>query len=207
MTAEVAEKFEAGPAPVVPLFPLPDVWLFPFFVLPLHVFEPRYRQMIEDILDGPGRLVLGTIQAGHAHEAPGRPPVYPLAGLGEIGRHERLPDGRFHILLVGLQRVFVREVPCERLYRKVEVLPASEVPLSREHEAELRPLLLEALGKRLPEATQIPGEFSTAHLVDMLLLRLPLEHARMNALYSELDLDQRARGVLQEHRRTQAAGS
>ena len=47
---------------VVPLFPLPQVWLFPYVVLPLHVFEERYRQMVEDSLDGPGRIVLGTIR-------------------------------------------------------------------------------------------------------------------------------------------------
>ena len=49
---------ERVPARIVPLFPLPNVWLFPAIVLPLHVFEQRYRQMVEDCLDGPGRIVL-----------------------------------------------------------------------------------------------------------------------------------------------------
>ena len=61
---------------VVPLFPLPNLWLFPSVVLPLHVFEERYRQMIEDSLDGVGRLVLGTIQAGHELDSAGSPPVF-----------------------------------------------------------------------------------------------------------------------------------
>lgn len=186
---------------VVPLFPLPNVWLFPAVILPLNVFEERYRQMVEDCLDGPGRIVLGTIQAGHEGESAGAPPVYPLAGLGEIGRHERLADGRFNILLVGLQRVAVKEVPSERLYRKVEVLPATELPIAEEHEEGLRRSLLEALALRTKDLPKIPDEFSTAHLADMLVLRLPLAHASLNELFSELDTEKRARTALAEHER------
>ena len=64
---------------VVPLFPLPRVWLFPYVVLPLYVFEERYRQMIEDSLDGPGRIVLGTVEQG--------------ASPGEIARYFQLYGG------------------------------------------------------------------------------------------------------------------
>ena len=190
---------QSSPGRVVPLFPLPDVWLFPFVVLPLHVFEPRYRQMIEDILDDVGRLVLGTIQAGHEHEAPGSPPIYPIAGLGEIGRHERLPDGRFKILLVGLQRVFVRETESTRLYRQVEVHPAPEVPLRKREEAELRAPLLAALRERMKDLPERSEGFTTSYLVDMLLLRMPLPHELMNELYSELDPARRARAALAQH--------
>ena len=71
---------------VSPMFPLGTV-LFPSMVLPLHVFEPRYRAMVEDLLDSPGRLVIATVPEEHVAELPGSPPVYPVAGLGEIGRH------------------------------------------------------------------------------------------------------------------------
>ncbi|NOT29154.1 MAG: LON peptidase substrate-binding domain-containing protein [Planctomycetes bacterium] len=189
-----------------PLFPLPNVWLFPAVILPLQVFEERYRQMIEDSLDGPGRIVLGTIQAGHEDESAGAPPIYPLAGLGEIGRHERSADGRFNILLVGLQRVFVREVPSERLYRKVEYAPAPEVPIAAEHEPELRARLLAALTTRTEDLPAIPPEFSSSHLADMLVLRLPLEHGELNGLYAELDAEKRARAALAEHERRPPSG-
>jgi Lon protease-like protein len=184
---------------VVPLFPLADVWLFPFFVLPLHVFEPRYRQLIEDILDGIGRLVLGTIQAGHEHEAEGSPPIYPIAGLGEIGRHERLPDGRFRILLVGLQRVFVKEVSSARLYRQVEAHPAPELPLEKREETELRAPLLAALRERMETLPEGIEKSTTSHVVDMLLLRIPLPHELMNELYQELHVARRAREALAQH--------
>jgi Lon protease-like protein len=184
---------------ILPLFPLPRVWLFPAVILPLHVFEERYRQMLEDVLDSQGRIVLGTIQDGHESDAANAPPIYPIAGLGEIGRHERLPDGRYNILLVGLQRVFVREVPSDRLYRKVEAIPAHEVPIDGHAEPELRTQLLMALNARTKDFPKVPPEFSTGHLADMLLLRLPLEPASLNALYSELDTEKRALAALTEH--------
>ena len=190
---------------IVPLFPLPNVWLFPAVVLPLHVFEERYRQMIEDCLDGPGRIVLGTIQAGHEGDAPDSPPIYSVAGLGEIARHERLTDGRFNILLVGLTRVFVREVPSERLYRLVEAVPASEVPIAKEREPGLRAELLAALAARTKDLPAIPDELATAHVADMLVLRVALAHERMNELYSELDVEKRAHAALAEHARVPPA--
>jgi len=184
---------------IVPLFPLPNVWLFPNVVLPLHIFEERYRQMIEDSLDGPGHLVLGTIQSGREREAPGAPPIHPVAGLGVIERHERLADGRFNILLVGLTRVFVREVPSERLYRLVEAVPVLEVPIAKEREPDLRAELLAALAARTKDLPAIPDELATAHVADMLVLRLSLAHERLNQLYAELDVEKRARAALVEH--------
>ncbi len=57
------------------MFALPQVWLFPYVILPLHVFEERYRQMIEDNLDGQGRIVLGTVQQGQEDDLLGNPAV------------------------------------------------------------------------------------------------------------------------------------
>jgi Lon protease-like protein len=204
---------ERVPGRVVPMFPLPNVWLFPAVILPLHVFEQRYRQMVEDCLDGPGRIVLGTIRAGHepdasgAPDAPGTPPIYPVAGLGEIGRHERLPDGRFNLLLVGLQRVVVREAPSDRLYRKVEIQPAPEQPIPAAREPALREALLASLAElatELPEATE---PYTTGHLADLLVLRLSPGHETVQRLYGELDVEQRARAALAEHRRRRQASS
>jgi Lon protease-like protein len=184
---------------VVPLFPLPDVWLFPGVIMPLNVFEERYVQMVEDCLDGPGRIVLGTIRSGHETAATGDPPIYPLAGLGEIGRHERKNDGRYEILLVGLQRVFVREVDSDRLYRRVEMRPVAEKPIDEEREPGLRKSLIDALEARTKDVPKIPDEFSTSHLIDMLVLRMPLTHGALNGLYAELDVEKRARKALAVH--------
>ena len=191
---------------MVPLFALPQVWLFPYVILPLHVFEERYRQMIEDNLDGQGRIVLGTVQQGQEDDLLGNPAVYPIAGLGEIGRHERLAGGDFNILLVGLQRVRIEEVPSDRLYRRVEVEPAIEIAVPEEHEGELKQRLIAAILKRTDDLTSIPPQVSASHLADLLTLRMPLPHDVLCHLYGELDAEARAHLALEEHDRRPKLG-
>jgi len=108
----------------IPIFPLPDVVLFPNTLLPLHVFEPRYRRMVEDALAGDGRIAMALLRSGWEREYYGRPPVHPVAGAGEIVRHERLADGRFNILLRGTMRIgIVAELREEAPYRVVRARP------------------------------------------------------------------------------------
>jgi len=193
---------EGGPqVQTFPVFPLPRLWLFPGVILPLHVFEPRYRQMVEDSLDGPGRIVLGTVVDGYEDRLAGAPPIYPVAGLGEIGRHDKLDDWRFHVLLVGLQRVRVREVDSERLYRQVEAEPITEVPAPPDEESDLRERVVEAIEARTDESPELPPDLPLQHAVDLLTLRLDLPVAQMNTLYAEHDVKQRAVRALAEHRR------
>jgi len=108
----------------IPIFPLPDVVLFPHTLLPLHIFEPRYRQMVEDALAGDRRIAMAILRAGWENEYYGRPPVHPVAGVGEIVQHERLADGRFNILLRGTMRAgIVAELPGNKPYRVVRARP------------------------------------------------------------------------------------
>jgi hypothetical protein len=108
----------------IPIFPLPDVVLFPDTLLPLHVFEPRYRQMVEDALAGDGRIAMAILRPGWENEYYGRPPVHPVAGAGEIIQHERLPDGRFNILLRGTMRLgIVGELSEGKPYRVARARP------------------------------------------------------------------------------------
>lgn len=108
------------------LFPLPGVVLFPHVVLPLHIFEPRYRQMTEDALASDRLItVVQLTPPGEEHEGEA-PPIEPVACVGKILNHVRLADGRFNFLLLGLQRVrLIREVPSSKLYRlaEAEVMP------------------------------------------------------------------------------------
>jgi Lon protease-like protein len=183
------------PATRVPLFPLADVWLFPRAIVPLHVFEPRYKAMVEESLDGPGRMVIGTVVEGHEGEMEGAPPCYPIAGVGEIGRHDRLEGGRFQIVLVGLSRARIHEVESDRPYRLVDVEPLAEGAPSKADDDALRPLLVTALqSPEEPEAAW--EEIPLGVLADALLVRTTLPHARFNALFMELDVAVRARGVL-----------
>ena len=180
----------------MPLFPLANVWLFPGALLPLHIFEPRYRSMVEDILDGPGRIVMGTVVEGHEGELAGSPPVHQVAGLGEIVNHERLSDGRFHLRLFGLGRVRLFEVESECAYRKVVIEPLVEVSIPASEEDELRERLFEAVRDNTDSSRSLPRQVPFATLVDLLLLRLDLPHARLQELYAEPDPVRRARGAL-----------
>jgi uncharacterized protein len=186
-------------APVVPLFPLPNFFLFPGTKTGLHIFEPRYRQMIEDCLDGPGRIVVSPLLEGWIGIPPGPPPVLAVAGLGEIASHERLPDGRFMIWLVGLARVELHEVASDRLYRKVEIRPLPELPAPAGAEARLRPRLAAAVGSRAPEVADRLGELPLGQLTDLLLMTLQLPQSCMQDLYSRLAVAERAERALQEH--------
>jgi Lon protease-like protein len=187
----------ARPRPV-PLFPLPGLFLFPGTALPLHVFEPRYRQMVEDLLDRNGRLVLGTVMPGHESEVMGAPPVHTIAGLGEIARHERLSDGRFVIFVIGLTRVKLAEVASDRMYRQVEIEPLNERPVPPGESDALRRELHAAVKVRAPTVT-LPKDIPLGQLTDLLLLHLKLDVSTMIDLYSRLDVTERARGALEQH--------
>lgn len=196
--ASIPDTWPPEALPVVPLFPLSGVFLFPGTLLPLHIFEPRYRQMIEDCLDGPGRIVIGTPLEGERGSAPA---VHDVAGLGEIARHERLDDGRFVILLAGLTRVRIQEVDSDRMYRRVAVEPLAETPVDESREAELRKRLVRAVQARVSERLDLPENIPLGNLTDLLLLRLQIPQATMQDLYSQLAVAERAEGALAEHAR------
>lgn len=103
----------------IAIFPLPDVVFFPETVLPLHVFEPRYRQMIADCLAGDRWLAVAMLRSGWEKDYQGRPPVHAVAGAGEVIQAEALADGRYNVLLDGRARIrILEEEPANgRLYR------------------------------------------------------------------------------------------
>src|SRR5215207_9114354 len=86
---------------LLPLFPLPNVVFFPRTRLPLHVFEPRYRQMVQDALDGDQRFGLILLKPGWEPEYFGAPPVHSTGTLATIEQAVPLDDGRFNIVVRG----------------------------------------------------------------------------------------------------------
>ncbi len=113
------------------LFPLPGVVLFPHAVQPLHIFEPRYYQMTQDALDGDQLIVIVQVQPDADWSSSDEPAIESVACLGRIIHHERLPDGRFNLLLQGRARVrIVRELEVPTLYRQADVEILHEVPPS-----------------------------------------------------------------------------
>lgn len=102
------------------IFPLGQAVLFPGTKLPLHIFEPRYRQMVEHALENRTPIAMALIDRSRPDDEHGRPAVHDVAGVGVIESHEKLPDGRFMVVLQGVERVrFVEEHEPDNLYRQV----------------------------------------------------------------------------------------
>lgn len=116
----------------MPLFPLDTVLLLPQQVQPLHIFEPRYRQMIDRALDGAGQFASAVFKGARWKlEYHGRPPLKPAVCVAQIVQHERLHDGRYNVLVQGVCRArIVSEIPPdeENLYRQAMLEPIGLSP-------------------------------------------------------------------------------
>lgn len=102
----------------VPLFPLPNVVFFPKTYLPLHIFEPRYREMVQDALGGDRMIGMVLLKEGWEIDYDRNPPIYQIGSVGKIVRSQRQDDGRYNILLYGLKKFRVREESHDRSYRQ-----------------------------------------------------------------------------------------
>lgn len=181
------------------LFPLPGVVLFPRAVAPLHVFEPRYRRMTADALAGDRLIAMVRL----LDDGSARPPVETVGCLGRVIRHERLDDGRFNLLLLGLARIrLVREVPDFDLpYRIAEAVVIDEaVPVGVDEPA-ARASLIERFRRAVGAKVDLDDEFfrllegaeSLGALADVLAHALPLDAESKQRLLAEPDVLARVR--------------
>jgi ATP-dependent Lon protease len=104
----------------VAVFPLPQVVLFPGALMPLHIFEPRYRAMTRDVIATTRRICIAQIPEDHGLDDHGQPEIVGIAGIGEIVKCDALPDGRFNILVEGKARASLSERPFKRPYRRAD---------------------------------------------------------------------------------------
>jgi Lon protease-like protein len=119
----------------IPLFPLPGVVLLPGTLLPLHVFEPRYRQMVEDALAGDRTIGMAMLKPG-AESDQGSSPVHAIGGAGEIIESEKLDDGRYNILLEGKYRYRILDETASSPYRVARVETLESLPFATSEEAD-----------------------------------------------------------------------
>jgi len=111
---------------VTPLFPLPDVVFFPKTLLPLHVYEPRYRALISDALEQDRPICTALLKPGWEADYYGSPEVYPVGCAGKIVQHEKLTDGRYNIILDGISKVRIESSVRLEPYRLVKVKPVED---------------------------------------------------------------------------------
>src|SRR5437660_1876884 len=113
------------------LFPLPNLVFYPQVMQPLHIFEPRYRQMTADALAGDRLITLVLPKPGWEADYAGSPPIHSVACLGKIVADQKMDDGRYNILLRGLGRIHIlHEIPHAKMYRKAKVELLPEVPVA-----------------------------------------------------------------------------
>ncbi len=186
----------------VALFPLPDFILYPGTVQSLRVFEPRYVSMIEDLLDAPGLLVMGTVLGeNRRHLDDDDTPVEAVGTLAQILGYERQESGQYLISVLGLVRVMTSPAKSCRPYRKVSVNVVDGGPESSDEE-ELRSPLQQALESRWSSESDLPVEPPVSQLADLLLLHLGLTAQESYQLYSIQPTLQRVQAILERHEAT-----
>ena len=142
----------------MPLFPLPNVVLFPSASLRLHIFEERYRALTRDILNGERFLAMGLIVES-ASPSDERPAVEPIAGVGEVVMAHELPDGRFNLVVRGHTRVRIdEELASDRPYRLVSATALPDLPVGDGHEVRDAEQALRVLIGQLADAIPEGGE-------------------------------------------------
>jgi Lon protease-like protein len=186
------------------LFPLPDLVLFPHAVLPLHIFEPRYRQMTADALGTDRLIAIVQIRSvGQGSSLPEPVPIVDVGCLGEIVRHERLKSGRYNLVVLGLKRVrFIREKPGDKLYRIAEakILEDEEPdhPLASER-SELIKLFRSVIGndQRMDEklAALLDSDLPVGVLTDVVAHALPLPSPLKQSLLAETHIGRRVESL------------
>src|SRR5256885_10943458 len=142
--------------PSIPLFPLPNVVLFPNVFLPLHIFEPRYRQMVADALQGDRIIGMVLLRPGYEADYQGRPPTYEVGCAGVITHSQPLSDGRYDIVLRGIEQFRITSEDQSRPYRigvidaiAESILPEETQPL-RHQRQRLQARLSAAIQRRRP---------------------------------------------------------
>lgn len=132
----------------LPLFPLPGMVLFPHTIIPLHIFEPRYREMLADTLEGDKALGIALLKPGFEPlYYTRRAPIHEIIGVGEILKSEHLPDDNYNLLLRGVGRaVILDEEAVDKPYRVARVEPLDTYCTGDDDAADaLRSALFEAI--------------------------------------------------------------
>jgi uncharacterized protein len=188
--------------PAIPLFPLPNVVLFPNVFLPLHIFEPRYRRMVADALAGDRIIGMVLLRPGWEGDYEGCPPVYPIGCAGLITHAEPLPDGRYNIVLRGLEKFRITHEDVSRGYRMAQVDSLLEDVREADRltiRAERR--RLEALLVPQPEGRgtdpKVPPSMADEDLVNALAQYLELEPVEKQALLEREGLLARCRSLIE----------
>jgi len=188
--------------PTIPLFPLPNVVLFPNVFLPLHIFEPRYREMVADALKGDRIIGMALLRPGYEASYEGRPPVYDVGCAGVITHAQPLGDGRYDIVLRGLEKFRITSEDHSRPYRvgAVQVLPEVVRPddiTPLRHQRQRLEAVLAAAVERVRAEPKFPPSVPDEDLVNALAQYLDLEILEHQALLEADGVLARCRALIE----------
>ncbi len=190
---------------LVPLFPLPNVVLFPRAVLPLHIFEERYKTMTADALDGERLIAMALLREGWEKSYHQRPAIEPIVCIGRILSFEKLPDGKYNFLLQGQVRARVLREYHERPYRLADLRPLDETHVLEIDLENDRRRLGDVLSTRkltgVPLARQfrelLTGPMPTADIADLAAFNLIEDVELKQALLADVDVRRRVGRVVE----------
>jgi Lon protease-like protein len=192
----------------LPMFPLPNVVLFPHALLPLHIFEERYKALARDVLGGHHFLAISLLS--HPDQADGqeRPPVQRVAGVGEVVMAHELPDGRFNLVVRGRARIRVdEELDSSNPYRLITASELPDLPATDDGELRDADQSLRALVGHLADAIPEGGELlrqvvvsqeTPSELVDVLAAALVVDPGLRQRLLETRDVMKRIERVSAE---------
>lgn len=196
-------QFKAGTRiQEVPIFPLPQVVLFPGALLPLHIFEPRYRTMTQAALASNQLICMANIVDASRVNSLDQPEIPAIAGLGEIVDHQRLEDGRFNLLLLGRARVELEEWPFLPPYRRASVTVLGST--GTEPTADERSVLTVAIQRQVARVRSkhpefefdYPPELPTSQVLDLCAHYLVSDSRVRQELLETLDVNVRLQRCL-----------
>ena len=188
--------------PTIPIFPLPNAVLFPNVFLPLHIFEPRYRAMVADALSADRIIGMVLLQPGYEADYEGRPPIFSVGCAGVLTHAERLGDGRFNIVLRGMERFRIAGEDDRKPYRIAhvdglpEAVPDADRAELRRHRHRLEALLAAALEKTGAEP-RFPPAVADEDLVNALAQYLELDPVERQALLEQEGILARCRALIE----------
>lgn len=194
---------------VVRLFPLPNLVLYPHVMQPLHIFEERYREMLEDALVSDQLIAMAVLEPGWETDYESRPPISEYACLGKVVAHHRLDDGHFNVLLLGVERVRIaKELDPLRSFRqaRVELVEDCDDFDSARQRKQMQERLLTAFRKHLPCSCELPEQLESmlsnqlplGLLTDLAAYALPLPAEVKLQLLAEYHVRRRAEILLSE---------
>lgn len=185
------------------VFPLPSAVLLPGGIMPLHIFEPRYKAMLKDAIDSDGVFAMAQVVPGQERELSGRPDLDPMLCVGVVSVHEHLEDGRSNLVLTGVCRArIVKELTQQKPYREVEAEVLPDAPYDGEEEATLRAALFELMARVPNEVGQRIAQVTTGArggaLADLIVGSLIADPERRFEVLSQLDVPARLSAVTED---------